>query len=42
MRILATGGTVSTMNGRVAGVASVVPERTARTENEYAPLAAVL
>ena len=32
--ILATGATVSTVNDRVAGDASVFPERVARTENE--------
>ena len=31
------GATVSTVNGRVAGVGSVIPERVARTENVYRP-----
>ena len=30
---ITAGATVSTVNGRVAGVGSVIPERVARTEN---------
>jgi hypothetical protein len=33
VRIVATGATVSIVNDRDAGVASVFPERSARTEN---------
>src|SRR3954454_20475901 len=34
---ITAGATVSTVNGRVAGVGSVMPERVARTENVYRP-----
>src|SRR3954451_8673255 len=34
---MTVGATVSTVNGRVAGVGSVIPERVARTENVYRP-----
>ena len=40
--IVVSGAIVSTVNVRVAGVASVLPEWLARTENVYGPLTVVV